>query len=213
VLLEPIQGEGGIYPLHADYLKELRVLCDQKQWLLMLDEIQTGVGRTGALYDYMNAEIVPDVLTTAKGLGNGIPVSACLMKGPACNLFKPGNHGSTFGGNPLASIVALTVLERIEKENLLSHVQNISRQLIEQLQSALQDKPYVKQIRGKGLMLGIELDRPAREAIALGIEAGILFNVTADRVIRLLPPLIINQAEVDLLCERLVTTLDNFASL
>jgi acetylornithine aminotransferase len=210
VMLEPIQGEGGMHLSDPNYLSELRTLCDQQGWLLILDEIQTGVGRTGSLYQYQQSGITPDVLTTAKGLGNGFPVAACLMSGPACNLFQPGNHGSTFGGNPLAMKVALTTLDVIEEEGLIDNAKKQGAFLQDLLRETFSSYQEVTEVRGQGLMIGIELDRPARAAVKLGLEEGVLFNVTAEKVIRLLPPLIINQDECIELAKRLEKTLTRF---
>jgi acetylornithine aminotransferase len=210
VMLEPIQGEGGIYVADNSYLKAVSQLCEENNWLLIFDEIQTGNGRTGAWFTYMHTDILPDIVTTAKGLGNGVPISACLMRGQACDLFKPGNHGSTFGGNPLACAAALTVLNVIERDGLLKNALEMGQYLKDHLVEALTDVPSVKAIRGRGLMLGIELDRPAAPARNLGLTNQILFNVTAENVIRILPPLIINKPEGEALIERLVKTIKEF---
>lgn len=210
VMLEPIQGEGGIFIADDSYLRAVSALCHEHDWLLILDEIQTGNGRTGELFACMHADVTPDILTTAKGLGNGLPISACLMSKRASNLFKPGNHGSTFGGNPLACATALTVLEVIERENLCEKAKQSGAIIKEKLMKELGEHPGVRAIRGRGLMLGIELDRPANDARALGLANGVLFNVTADNVIRLLPPLIINDEEIDILITRLSQTIRQF---
>lgn len=210
VMLEPIQGEGGIRVVDKSYLIALAALCEKHDWLLILDEIQTGNGRTGKLYACMDYGIQPDILTTAKGLGNGLPISACLMSKRACNLFKPGNHGSTFGGNQLACATALTVLEIIERDKLCEKVVTNSVLLREKLEHELDEHPNVRGIRGKGYMLGIELDRPANDLKIIGLEHGLLLNVTSDSVIRLLPPLIMDEKEIDLLVERLVGCLKQF---
>ena len=178
--------------------------------MLILDEIQTGNGRTGKLFSCMHYNIQPDVLTTAKGLGNGMPIGACLMSKKAINLFKPGNHGSTFGGNPLACATALTVLEVIERDKICEKVTKNSGLLMDKLINALGEHPNVKAIRGKGFMIGIELDRPATDMRILGLNNGILFNITADTVVRLLPPLIINEEEMDELVMRLTKTINEF---
>lgn len=212
VMLEPIQGEGGIHAADEAYLRALAQLCEQHDWMLILDEIQTGNARTGSLYFYMQYGLKPDILTTAKGLGNGMPISACLMSKRAVNLFKPGNHGSTFGGNPLACATALTVLEVIERDDICNQVIKNSAVLMEKLRTNLADCPSVKAIRGKGFMIGIELDRPANDIRALGLANGVLFNITADTVIRLLPPLIINDEEIEELVKRLVLTINQFTS-
>jgi acetylornithine/N-succinyldiaminopimelate aminotransferase len=210
VMVEPIQGEGGINPLEENYLKELRQLCDDNDWLLILDEIQTGNARTGEMYAYMHSPIKPDILTTAKGLGNGMPIGACLMHGKACDIFQPGNHGSTFGGNPLACATAYTVLDVIEKNNLCDTVAKNSAYLFDKLSSAFANNPHVTDIRGLGYMLGVELDKPCREIMKIGLTHGLLFNVTADRVIRLLPPLIISVEEIDELVLRLSRCVEQF---
>jgi acetylornithine aminotransferase len=212
VMLEPIQGEGGIYAAEEGYLRAVAQLCEQHDWLLILDEIQTGNGRTGKLFSCMHYNIQPDILTTAKGLGNGVPIGACLMSKKAVNLFKPGNHGSTFGGNPLACATALTVLEVIERDNICDLVNKNSGLLMDKLISALGEHPHVKAIRGKGFMIGVELDRPATEMRGLGLKNGLLFNVTAETVVRLLPPLIINEKEIDELVTRLTKTINEFTS-
>lgn len=213
VMLEPIQGEGGIYAADESYLRAVAQLCEQNDWMLILDEIQTGNGRTGSLYSCMHYGITPDILTTAKGLGNGIPIGACLMSKRAKNLFKPGNHGSTFGGNSLACATALTVLEVIERDKLCEKVTKNSGILMDKLINNLGEHPAVKAIRGKGYMIGIELDRPANDMRAIGLEHGLLFNITADTVVRLLPPLIINEDELDELVKRLTKTINQFTKI
>lgn len=210
VMLEPIQGEGGIYAAEDGYLRAVAKLCEQHDWMLILDEIQTGNGRTGKLYAYMHHRIQPDILTTAKGLANGVPIGACLMSKRATDLFKPGNHGSTFGGNPLACATALTVLEVIERDNICDLVTRNSALLMDKLIQNLGEHPAVKAIRGKGYMIGVELDRPAMDMRHLGLANGIIFNITAETVIRLLPPLIINEAEIDELVQRLSLTINQF---
>lgn len=212
VMIEPIQGEGGIYAAEEGYLRSLAQLCEHNDWMLILDEIQTGNGRTGKLYACMHYDIQPDILTTAKGLGNGMPIGACLMSKRANDLFKPGNHGSTFGGNSLACATALTVLDVIERDKLCEKVTKNSALLMDKLISNLGEHPNVKAIRGKGFMIGIELDRPANDMRAIGLANGILFNVTADTVVRLLPPLIINEDELDELVKRLTTTINQFTA-
>lgn len=202
--------KGGVFVAEDSYLRALAQLCKEHDWLFILDEIQTGNGRTGKFFAYMHAGIQPDIVTTAKGLGNGIPISACLMRGNACNLFKPGNHGSTFGGNPLACATALTVLDVIEGNNLCEQVAQKGALLKEKLMQALVDHPGVRGIRGRGFMLGIELDRPANDARKMGLANGLLFNVTNETVIRLLPPLIISEKEIDELVSRLSKTIHQF---
>lgn len=212
VMIEPIQGEGGIYAAEEGYLRALATLCEQHGWLLILDEVQTGNGRTGKLFACMHYGIQPDVITTAKGLGNGMPIGACLMSKKAIDLFKPGNHGSTFGGNPLACATALTVLNVIERDNICQRVTKNSARLMDKLISNLGEHPAVKAIRGKGFMIGIELDRPASDMRAVGLTNGVLFNITADTVVRLLPPLIINEEEMDELVTRLTLTINQFTA-
>lgn len=210
VMLELIQGEGGITVADQAYLHQLATLCQQKSWLLIIDEIQTGMGRTGKLYGFMHTGIQPDILTTAKSLGNGVPIAACLMNTLACDLFKPGSHGSTFGGNHLACATALTVLDVIERDNLCELVTQNSIYLREKLLDALREHPHVQGIRGMGYMLGIEVDKPVNDIKAIGLKHGILLNVTAESVIRLLPALIISKEEIEMLVERLVKSINAF---
>lgn len=210
VMLEPIQGEGGIHPAEESYLRGVAELCKANNWLLILDEIQTGVARTGQWYAFMHSGIQPDVLTSAKGLGNGIPIGACLMQNRACDLLLPGTHGSTFGGNPLACATALAVLDVIEQNNICQMVQKNSQILYDMLNERLGSLPEVRNIRGKGYMIGVELDRPANDARLIGLKNGLLFNVTADSVLRLLPPLIITPDEIKELVNRLEKTVHQF---
>lgn len=212
IMLEPIQGEGGIIVADETYLRGLKALCEQHDWLLILDEVQTGNARTGKLFACMDAGIKPDILTTAKGLGNGIPIGACLMNHRACDLFKPGNHGSTFGGNPFACATALTVLNVIERDGLCERVARNGAKLKDKLIHELGDHPNVRSIRGKGYMLGVELDRPASDMRLIGLANGLLLNVTAESVIRLLPPLIISDDETNELVKRLTKTIVQFVS-
>ncbi|MDR3442061.1 MAG: aspartate aminotransferase family protein [Legionella sp.] len=210
IMLEPIQGEGGIYAAEESYLRAVAKLCEQHDWMLIVDEIQTGNGRTGKYFSCMHYGIKPDVITTAKGLGNGVPIGACLMSKRAKDLFKPGNHGSTFGGNQLACATALTVLEVIECDKICEKVVKNSALLMDKLIKNLGEHPNVKAIRGKGYMIGIELDRPANDMRLMGLEHGLIFNVTAETVVRLLPPLIINEEEIELLVSRLTATINQF---
>lgn len=189
VLFEPIQGEGGINIAHQDYLRGLRRICDEKGWLFMVDEVQCGIGRTGKWFAHQHAGIKPDVMTLAKGLGSGVPIGACLAAGAAKSVFGPGNHGSTFGGNPLACIAALTTLDVIEQDGLMQQATLLGDVIRNGLQQALTDVSGLIEIRGDGLMIGIELDRPCGELVQRALEAGLLINVTAEHVIRLLPPL------------------------
>lgn len=203
VLLEPIQGESGVHVASAAYLRALRKHCDNHGWLLMLDEIQSGIGRTGQWFAYQHAGIQPDVITLAKALGNGIPIGACLASAAVGRLFTPGSHGSTFGGNPLACRVGCTVLDIIERERLLENAARQGHALLERLRSEVGNLPGVKAVRGMGLMIGIELDRPCRELMQRAAqEHALLINVTRGTTLRLLPPLTLNNAEV----ERIVAT-------
>jgi len=199
VLVEPIQGEGGINIGAMEYLRGLRELCNREQWLLMLDEVQCGMGRTGQWFVYQHAALVsdmrPDVLTLAKGLGGGVPIGACLAAGTAAQTFKAGNHGSTFGGNPLASAAALATLETVEKDGLMANAERMGALIREELGNALKGVAGVTDIRGRGLMIGVQLDRAASDLVAMARDAGMLMNVTAENVVRLLPALIINEAE------------------
>lgn len=210
VMLEPIKGEGGIVVADEMYLRTLSRLCEEKGWLLILDEIQTGNGRVGSLFACMDLDIKPDILTTAKGLGNGMPIGACLMSKLGCDLLKPGTHGSTFGGNSLACATALTVLNVIERDNICEKVATNSIRLKERLIAELGEHPNVRAIRGKGFMLGIELDRVATDLKHIGVLNGILINVTSECVIRLLPALIISEDEIDELVKRLVKSINQF---
>lgn len=210
VMLEPIQGEGGIIIPSSSYLTDVAAVCKTHDWLLILDEVQTGNGRTGHLYECMGHGIQPDILTTAKGLGNGMPIAACLMSHHAANLFKPGNHGSTFGGNPLACATALTVLDVIERDGLCAHAAKQGERIKKGLVKALAQQSAVLDIRGKGLMLGITLDRPALDMRLIGLQNKILFGISADTIVRLLPPLIISDDEADELVFKLVKTIETF---
>ena len=195
VLVELIQGEGGINICHDDYIKGLRAICDANGWLLMLDEVQSGIGRTGKWFAFQHSGVMPDVMTLAKGLGSGMPIGACLAAGLAAKLFKPGNHGSTFGGNPLASCAALTTLAIIEDEKLMANAVAIGDFIRAQFAERLADVSGVRDIRGKGLMIGIELEKPCKDIVEKALAAGLLINVTADNVIRLVPPLIFSRVD------------------
>jgi acetylornithine aminotransferase len=203
VLVEPIQGEGGINIPADDYLPGLRVLCDREDWLLICDEIQTGIGRTGRMFGFQHSGITPDVITLAKGLGNGVPIGACVARGSAAEVFAPGTHGSTFGGNPLACRAARAVLETIAAEDLVTNAARQGEHLLLAFREALGAARGVVEVRGRGLMIGIELDRPCGELVSLALAAGLLINVTAERVVRLLPPLILQEPEA----RKLVDTL------
>ncbi len=197
ILVEPVQGEGGVIVPNADYLQQLRQICDENNWMLMLDEIQTGIGRTGKWFAFQHTTIKPDVMTLAKALGNGVPIGACLASGKATTLFTPGTHGSTFGGNPLATRAALTVLETIEKENVIDNVNTLADYFMAEFKAKLAGVKHVKEIRGSGLMIGIELEKDCAELVLAASEKGVLINVTAGNTIRLLPPLIINKEQAD----------------
>jgi acetylornithine aminotransferase len=197
VLVEPYQGEGGVNVPEANYLQGLRHLCDQNGWLLMLDEVQCGIGRSGKWFAFQHSGIFPDVITLAKGLGSGVPIGACLAKGIASALFKPSNHASTFGGNPLVCAAALATLQVIEEEDLLGNATEVGDFVRMRLKAQLADLPDVKQIRGQGLMVGIELSRPCGDLVKAALEQGLLINVTSERVVRLLPPLIMQQDEAE----------------
>ena len=197
ILVEPITGEGGIRIPDDDYLSELRTLCDEHDWLLMLDEIQTGMGRTGRWFAHQHADIQPDVMTLAKALGNGVPIGACLALGAAADVYKPGNHGSTFGGNPLSTSAALAVLQSIQEDDLVNRAEQLGTRMLDGFKTQLGDAEGVVSIRGRGLMLGIELDRPCGELMQRALDRKLLINVTADTVVRLLPPLILTDAQAD----------------
>lgn len=211
ILVEPVQGEGGVHVPAPDYLNQLRSLCNEHQLLLMLDEIQTGIGRTGKFLAYQHNAILPDVCTLAKALGNGVPIGACLASGPAATVMTAGKHGSTFGGNPLACSAALAVLETCETEHIISKAANLGGYFFQQLQSQLNDIPTVVHIRHLGLMLGIELNKPCTELVSTALQQNLLINVTAEKTIRLLPPLIISQDEIDTACSSISTILKEFS--
>lgn len=197
VMLEPIQGEGGIHVAPEGFLMDLRRLCDERDWLLMFDEVQSGMARTGQWFACQHKAVKPDVMTLAKALGNGVPIGACLTRGKASELFQPGSHGTTFGGNPLACRAALAVIEAIEQEQLWQRAESLGRQIQEGLRAELADCEGVIDIRGKGLMIGVELDRSCQDLVAMALEKHLLINVTANTVIRLLPPLIMSEDEAD----------------
>ena len=197
VLVEPIQGEGGVNVLPEDFLAKLRELCDKHNWLMMLDEVQTGNARTGKYFAYKHSGVMPDVVVTAKGLGNGVPIGAVLAHGEAAELFQPGNHGTTFGGNPLACAAAIEVVKVLREPAMLDQIASNGLYLKSELEKQLGELPGVNEIRGKGMMLGIELDRPCAGLVAQARDKGLLINVTAERVVRLLPPLIISREEID----------------
>lgn len=212
ILVEPVIGEGGIQIPAENYLRELRAICDQNGWLLMLDEVQTGIGRTGKWFGHQHADIRPDVMPLAKGLGGGVPIGACLAAGPAASLFQPGKHGSTFGGNPLACAAALAVLEIMEEEHLVENAASTGNYLVNRLREEFSSLSGVRQIRGRGLMIGIELDRNCGELVSRALERGLIINVTSDNVVRLVPPLAFNVEHADLLSSILVPLIREFLS-
>ncbi|HEX4944343.1 MAG TPA: aspartate aminotransferase family protein [Usitatibacteraceae bacterium] len=210
ILMEVLQGEGGIHVADIEYVRKLREICDRRQWLLMIDEVQSGIGRTGKWFAHQWAGIVPDVMSLAKGLGSGVPIGACLARGVAAQVFKPGNHGTTFGGGPLVSVAGLTTLEVIEKDGLLANATRQGEAIMQGLAREFSGVAGVKEIRGKGLMIGIELDRPCGDLVGRALQAGLVINVTADRVLRLLPPLIYGDAESRELVARLAPLVKAF---
>ncbi|MBC7624223.1 MAG: aspartate aminotransferase family protein [Aeromicrobium sp.] len=210
VLSEVLQGEGGIVSARAEYLKELRAFCIEKNWLLMIDEVQSGIGRTGKWFAHQWAGIVPDVMPLAKGLGSGVPIGACLAHGAAANVFKPGNHGTTFGGGPLVSVAALRTLQIMEEDGLLANATAMGSVIEQGLKAALSGVAGVKDVRGQGLMLGVELNQSCGEIVEMALEHGLLTNVTQDSVVRILPPLIINESEAREMVQRLSTVIKRF---
>ena len=210
ILIEPIQGEGGIVIPPDDYLTGIRTLCDENEWLMMLDEVQTGMGRTGEWFAWQHADTCPDVMTLAKGLANGVPIGACLARGIAAETLAPGNHGSTFGGSPLACTVADTVLRVLEEDGYVDNAARMGARIVDQMRERLSDDDRVVDIRGKGLMIGIEMSVACGELVSMAMERGLLINVTAERVVRLLPPLNISEDEVDELVERLCAVIRAF---
>ena len=200
VFCEAIQGEGGVNPMHTDYLRDVRALCDQRDWLLMIDEVQCGMGRTGKWFAHQWADIKPDVMPLAKGLGSGVPVGAVVVGPKAANIFQPGNHGSTFGGNPLAMRAGVETIRIMEEHGLLANAAAVGAHLKAGLEAALKAEMAnggVKEVRGQGLMLGIDLAKPCGALVQSAVEAGLLISVTADTVVRLVPPLILSVAEAD----------------
>ncbi len=210
VLVEPVQGESGINVPDDSYLRDIRKICTEQDWLMILDEVQTGLGRTGTLFAYQAYGFLPDVLTVAKALGNGVPIGACLAQEPVASLFKPGNHGSTFGGNPLSTAAGLATLQEIETHKLWENAKYQGQRLLDGLKEKLSGHPAVKAIRGKGLMIGIELDRPCRDILLLALKKRILFTVSNDTVIRLLPPLIINNEQIQKIIKTIPELIDTF---
>ena len=214
VLVEPVQGEGGInIPKDASgYLEALRVICDAHDWLLMLDEVQTGIGRTGTWFAFQHTNVTPDVMSLAKGLGSGVPIGACVAKGKAADVFTYGKHGSTFGGNPLATAAGLATLNIIQEEKLRENADKIGNLISEGLAAALKYTKCLVAIRLAGLMIGVELDRPCTELVKMALTDKLLINVTADNVVRLLPPLVISEAEAKTLVQQLSALIKTFLS-
>jgi len=209
VLVEPIQGEGGINVSRLEYLRGLKEICERKEWLFISDEVQCGVGRTGKWFVYQHAGIQPDVVALAKGLASGVPVGACVVGGRARGVFKPGNHGSTFGGNPLAMTAVLATIDTVKEENLLANAARVGGAIQESLQKDLGS--IASEVRGMGLMIGVELPRPCGELVKSALDAGLVINVTAENVIRLLPPLVMNEAEAREVVARLVPLVRAFS--
>jgi acetylornithine aminotransferase len=212
VFLEAIQGEGGIHPMTVDFMRELRALCDERDWLLMIDEVQCGIGRTGKWFAHQWAGIVPDVMPLAKGLGSGVPVGAVVTGPKAATIFQPGNHGTTFGGNPLAMRAGVETLRIMEEDGLLANAQRVGEHLQQALRQGLQGVAGLVEVRGQGLMIGVQLDRPCGVLTQRAADAGLLISVTADSVIRLVPPLIMTIAEADEVAQRLLPLIHQFLS-
>jgi acetylornithine aminotransferase len=211
VMAEPILGEGGVVISDDDYLPGLRAICDEHDWLLILDEVQTGNGRTGKYFAYQHTGILPDVVTTAKGLGNGMPIGACLARGKAAEVLQRGNHGSTFGGNPLACAAAHAVLDSLIDDGLIERAEHLGHRIVAGLQTALKGNNHVVDIRGKGLMIAVELGRPCTGLVAEGLDAGVLINVTKDNTVRLLPPLTLTDQQADELVALVSGVIGGFA--
>ena len=203
IMMEPIQGEGGLHPMRADYLHQVRALCDAKGWLLIMDEVQAGMGRTGKWFAHQWADIKPDVMTLAKGLGSGVPIGAVVAHNAAAQVLTAGNHGSTFGGNPLAMRAGVETIRIMEEDGLLAHTTEVGNYLKAQLQAALGDLEGFVEVRGQGLMIGVELTKPCGQLIGEAADAGLLLSVTSDTVIRLVPPLILSKQEADEIVDKL----------
>ena len=210
IMVEPIQGESGIVVPDADYLNKLRAICDDNDWLLILDEIQTGMGRTGKWFAHQHNGIRPDIMTLAKSLGNGVPIGACIANLKAADVMKPGSHGSTFGGNPLACAAGLAVIKTIEQDKLVERAATMGKLLIDKLNTRLADIAGVVDIRGQGLMIGIQLDKPCKQLMQAALQHGLLISVQSEHVIRLLPPLIISEAQIDTLTDKLSSLVISF---
>lgn len=212
ILVEPVQGEGGIIVPDAGYLSALRKICDENNWLLMLDEIQTGIARSGKMFAFQHENILPDVMTLAKALGNGVPIGACVTQGKAAEIIQPGNHGSTFGGNPLACRAACAVLDAIVSHDLAENAAQRSAQLVALLNDGLKDNENLVEIRNLGLLIGIELKQNCQALVADALANGLLLNVTAEKVVRLLPPLIINEAQTVEIAEKVIACINSLAT-
>ncbi len=210
VFIEPIQGEGGINLARLEYLRGLKEICDRHEWLFMSDEVQCGLGRTGKWFVYQHAGFQPDVLPLAKGLGSGVPVGACVVGGRARGVFKPGNHGSTFGGNPLAMTAVATTLDTMQDEDLLANAARVGGAIRDGLTAGLKGLAGVVEVRGMGLMIGVELDRPCGDVVKQALAAGLVINVTAENVVRIVPPLVISEAEGREVVERLLPVMRSF---
>lgn len=210
VLVEPVQGEGGIVIPDSGYLAAIRELCDQNNWLMMLDEIQTGMARSGKMFAFQHENIIPDVMTLAKALGNGVPIGACLAQGKARDIFQPGNHGSTFGGNPFTSHVAFHVVQTMMDQHLAENAAARGEQLVSLLKAALSNEQAILDIRNLGLLVGITVDRNCAEIVNIALKHGLLINVTAENVVRLLPPLIIDEEQTRELAQRLIKSIQTF---
>ncbi|MGF6526110.1 aspartate aminotransferase family protein [Variovorax sp. PvP013] len=212
VFFETIQGEGGIHPMRVEYLRQVRALCDERDWLMMIDEVQCGMGRTGKWFAHQWAGILPDVMPLAKGLGSGVPIGAVVAGPRAANIFGPGNHGTTFGGNPLAMRAGIETIRIMEKDGLVEHAAAVGAHLKAALEREFEDLSGVREVRGHGLMLGIELDRPCGVILNRACDAGLLLSVTADNVIRLVPPLVLSIAEADEIVAILAPLVHTFLS-
>jgi len=211
VLFETVQGEGGLATSTPEYVQAIRALCDQHELLMMLDEIQTGNGRTGTYFSYEQLDVLPDVVTTAKGLGNGVPIGACLARGAAAQILQPGSHGSTYGGNPLSCAAAVAVVDTIVSENLCDNVQKMSEYLIQGFEERLKGNDKLVEIRGRGLMMGLVMNQDCPHLMAAALEQGLLLNVTAGNVIRLLPPLNMTQEQADQILDGVCALIDTLA--
>lgn len=212
VMVEPIQGESGINIPDDDYLPTIRKICDENGWLMILDEIQTGVGRTGQWFAYQQYNFEPDIVTLAKALGNGVPIGACVAKGEAAQTFQPGNHGTTFGGNPLACRTALAVIDTIEQNGLIDRASILGDRIVNGLKKNLSNLPHVVDVRGKGLLIAVELDSPCKELVQQGLDLGIVINVANENRVRLLPPLILSDDEADMIVDKVSQLVNNFKS-